>query len=350
MAKTLAGLYDDRTTAHRVLTGLEALGFGSDHLQFASQEMGDRNDYEVDGAEGADPDELTRMGVPEKDADAYAEGVRRGGSLVVARVHDTNVEQAADVMARHNPVPMEARRKEYEEEGFSGYDRDADAYSDDEIVQERKRFAGEAQQRMKEIEERLKIGKREVVRGGVRVHKYVDTDIVEETLRLREEQVDIDRTTADRKATAADLDGAFEEKTIEMVERGQEAVVEKTAAVTGEVAVGKEVNVREETVGGTVRSTRIEVEQLEGEALTAREPDFQTHWKATYAASGDDFDTYRPAYGYGYSAGTQYGDRDFAEVETDLRADYERTHEDSAWDDVKDAVRHAYNSTKDAVT
>lgn len=350
MAKTLVGLYDDRTTANRVLTDLEAMGFGTDHLQFASQEKGDRNNYEVDSDKGADPSELTRMGVPENDADAYAEGVRRGGSLVVARVHDTNAEQAADVMARHNPVPMDARRKEYEKEGFTNFDADADAYSADEIVEERTRFQGEAQSRMKEIEERLKIGKREVVRGGVRVHKYVDTDIVEETLKLREEHVDVDRVAVDRKATAADLDGAFEEEEIEMVERGQEAVVEKSTVVTGEVAVGKETNIREEKVGGKVRSTRIEVEQLAGEMLKTQESDFQTHWKATYAGAGTDFETYRPAYGYGYAAGTQYSDRNFADVESDLRSDYESKHNDSAWDDVKGAVKHAYNGAKNAVT
>ena len=348
MAKTLVGLYDDRPTAHQVLTDLEALGFGTDHLQFASQEQGDRTDYDVDG--GADPDELARMGVPATDADAYAEGVRRGGSLVVARVHDSNVEQAADAMARHNPVPMDERRKAYEEDGFEADDRGADAYSDDEVAEERQRFAGDAQQRMTEIEERLKIGKREVVRGGVRVHKYVDTDVVEETLRLREERVDVDRTAVDRPATAEDLDDAFEETTVEMVERSEEAVVEKTAVVTGEVAVGKDVQVREETVGGKVRSTRVEVEQIDGDALTSREPDFKGHWTSTYADAGGDFETYRPAYGYGHAAGTQHGGRDFDEAEPELRTDYERTHKDSAWDDVKDAVRHAYDGAKDAVT
>ncbi len=352
MAKTLVGLYDDRTTANKVLADLEALGFGTDHLQFASTEKGERNNYEVDGAKGADPAELTRMGVPEADSHAYAEGVRRGGALVIGRVHDTNVDQAADVMARYNPIPMDDRRKVYEKEGFSNYDANAAAYSDEEITTERARFAGEAQERMTEIEERIKVGKREVVRGGVRVHKYVDTDVVEETLRLREEHVDVNRTAGERPATAADLEDAFEEKTIEMVERGEEAIVEKSTVVTGEVAVGKEVDVREETVGGEVRSTRIEVEQLEGDVFKANEAAFRSHYDTTYKASGANFDAYRPAYGYGYAAGTKHSDRDYNDVESDLRAGYERTEDaaENGWENVKDAVQHAYNSAKDAVT
>ena len=344
MAKTIVGLYDDRTTAHRVLDDLENAGFTEKHLRFTSNEEGKQHNFEVDANEHATPDALTRFGVADDESNFYAEGVRRGGSLIIARVHDQDVERAVDIMARHNPVRFEDRKKAYQEEGFKNYDASAAAFSADEIKQERERFADEATARMKEIEEHLKIGKREVVRGGVRVHKYVDTDIEEETLRLREEHVDVDRRRVDRAATAEDLNDAFEEKTIEMVERGEEAVVEKETRVVGEVAVGKEVNVREETVGGKVRSTRIEVENLDTGVIATEEPAFREHYASAYTDADNDYDYYRPAYEYGYAAGTTYTDRDYSAVEADLRNDYHQRHgEDSLWDDVKDAVRHGYN-------
>ncbi len=43
---------------------------------------------------------------------------------------------------------------------------------------------------------------------------------------------------------------------------GEEAVVSKTARVTGEVEVGKTATEREETIRDTVRQTKVEVEKI----------------------------------------------------------------------------------------
>ncbi|MGB3541701.1 YsnF/AvaK domain-containing protein [Rubrivirga sp.] len=347
MAKTIVGLYDDRATAHTVLTDLESAGFGQDHLRFASPENGDATDYDIDVTNDTTPAALGKYGVADDEARFYSEGVRRGGSIVIARVHDGDVERAVDVMAGHNPVRFEDRGADY----LADYD-EARTYTADQVVENRNRYADKSKQRLQEIEEHLKIGKRDVVRGGVRVNQYVETDVEEETLRLREEEAVVDRTAINRELTPEQADAAFEAKTVEVVETGQEAVVEKTAVVTGEVAVGKDVNVREEVVGGEVRSTRVEVEQIEGEVLTAATPAFREHYTTAYASTGRDFSDYEPAYKYGYAAGQTYSDRDYAAVENDLRSDYSTRYndgDDSVWDDFKDAVRHGYNKAKAAV-
>jgi stress response protein YsnF len=353
MAKTIVGLYDDRTTAHRVVDELEDRGFGEEHLRYASYEEGERSDYEVNAKKGATPDALTGYGVPEDEANFYAEAVRRGGALVIARVHDRDAETAADIMARHNPIPYEERSAAYKEEGFTGYE-ETEPYSQEQIAEERDRYADESKARMKEIEEQLKIGKREVVRGGVRVHKYVDTDVVEETLRLRDEEINVDRERADRKLTPEEAEAAFEEETVELTERDEEAVVEKEARVTGEVAVGKEVREREETVGGEVRKTRVEVEETGGDGAASGvewvevEPDFRKHYKSAYASNDNGFDYYKPAYRYGYemARNPEYRDVDYGRAETDLRKGYVHRHDEGMWDKTKDAVRHAYNRVR----
>lgn len=350
MAKTIVGLYDDRVTAHNVVNDLEARGFGNDHLRFTSNEKGDRSDYEVDAATGGTPDALVGYGVPNDEANYYAEAVRRGGTLVIARVHDQDAETAAEIMARHNPIP-------YGERDYDTYDADAVSYTDDQIVEERERYADQAQARFREIEEQLKIGKREYISGGVKVHKYVDTDLVEETLRLREEHIDVDRRVVNRELTPEEADAAFTEDSIELVERAEEAVVEKSARVTGEVAVGKEVNVREETVGGEVRSTRVEVEETAGRGAVASgvtwvdiEPKLREHYTTAYASTDYDYDRYQPAYRYGYdmASDTRYRDHDFSAVEADLRKGYVERHDESLWEETKDAVRHAYESVRRA--
>ncbi len=347
MAKTVVGLYDDRTTARKVLDALESIGFGDDHLRFASNEQGTPSDYDVEAATEATPDALARYGVADDQARFYSEGVRRGGSIVVARVHDGDVDKAVDVMARHNPVRYEDRAEDY----LADADQ-TEAYSADQMQQNRAQFADQSQQRLQEIEEHIKIGKREVVRGGVRVHQYVETDVEEETLRLREENVTVDRTTVNRELSPDEANAAFEDKTVEVVERSEEAVVEKTARVTGEVAVGKDVNVREETVGGEVRRTRVEVEQIAGETFDAMDSDFESHYGTTYKSTGRDYDAYKPAYQYGYAAGQTHSDQDYASVENSLRSDYSTRYnggDESLWGDFKDAVEHGYNKAKAAV-
>jgi uncharacterized protein (TIGR02271 family) len=105
-------------------------------------------------------------------------------------------------------------------------------------------------------EERLRVGKREVDRGGVRVRSYIVEEPVREDVSLREERVEIER----RPAQGAATNDVFREQTIEVSERGEEAVVAKDAVVTGEVVVRKTADQRTETVEDTVRHTEVDVD------------------------------------------------------------------------------------------
>ena len=107
-------------------------------------------------------------------------------------------------------------------------------------------------------EEELRVGKRDVGRGSVRVRSYVTERPVEEQVELRQERVTIERRPVDR--AVAPGDAAFTERTIEAVERGEEAVVSKTARVTEEIGLRTDVEQETETVRDTVRKQNVEVE------------------------------------------------------------------------------------------
>ena len=67
------------------------------------------------------------------------------------------------------------------------------------------------------------------------------------------------------------LDNAsFADKTIEMTETSEEAVVSKTARVTEEIGLRKEASDRVETIKDTVRREEAEVEKVAGETETTR--------------------------------------------------------------------------------
>ena len=116
------------------------------------------------------------------------------------------------------------------------------------------------------VEERLRIGKRDVSHGRVRVRSYVVETPVDEQVTLREERIAVERRSVGRPLS--DADQAFQERTIEAEERAEEAVISKEARVTEEVVVRKEAEQRTGTVSDTVRQTDVEVKDERGNRVS----------------------------------------------------------------------------------
>jgi hypothetical protein len=91
----------------------------------------------VGGAAGGLIGSLTEAGVPENEANLYAEGVRRGGTLVTARVDDAKAADAQSILNRQRSVDLASRGRFYRERGWSRFDPDATVYSPDQVAKER---------------------------------------------------------------------------------------------------------------------------------------------------------------------------------------------------------------------
>jgi hypothetical protein len=89
------------------------------------------------GATGGIVGALTTSGVPENQAHIYAEGVRRGGTLVTARVADDLVAKANTVLEGSRRVNVDTRGNAYRQTGWSRFDADAPVYTDEQIRRER---------------------------------------------------------------------------------------------------------------------------------------------------------------------------------------------------------------------
>jgi hypothetical protein len=207
---------------------------------------------------------------------------------------------------------------------------------------------GDTGQAIPVVEEELQVGTRRILRGGVRVYSRIAEQAVEETVRLREEHVHVDRVPTDRPAGPGDIE-AGRDKVIEVQEYAEEPVVAKEARVVEEVRVTKESNERTETVRDRVRHTEVNVEQIPGgaaaDAGATDHADFRRDFDTRYGASGAAYDTYAPAYRYGseMAANPQYRGRSFAEAENDLRSDYGRRYPNSTWDKMKDSIRYGWD-------
>lgn len=91
----------------------------------------------VGAATGGVVGALIDLGYDEDQAGYYAEGVRRGSTLVTAHVNDSDASWVADILDRHNPVNIDSRVETWREEGWTDYDPDADPYTVEEIERER---------------------------------------------------------------------------------------------------------------------------------------------------------------------------------------------------------------------
>jgi len=194
------------------------------------------------------------------------------------------------------------------------------------------------------VEEELKVGKREVQRGGVRVFSRVVETPVNESIGLREEHVSVERRPVDQPISTTDAT-AFKEQSIELRETAEEAVVQKSARVVEEVVVGKEVTQRQEQIHDTVRHTEVEVESLGAGSRLDDDSYYRNHFTSNYGTSGSSYDDLAPAYGYGSEMRNKYQGRSWDDAESDLRTDWESRNSGgpSTWEKMKAAVRHGWD-------
>ena len=88
------------------------------------------------GATGGLIGALTQSGVSEEEANVYAEGVRRGGTLVTARVPDAERARVEAILDRAS-VNLRERAAFYQQSGWSRFDPAAPAYTEEQIRNER---------------------------------------------------------------------------------------------------------------------------------------------------------------------------------------------------------------------
>lgn len=361
MTKLVIGLFDDYTTAEQVVKDLTNSGFSENDMLVSGYSVKGRHDTVDDHHKLAK--RLEDEGVPPEETEYYAEGVRRGGTLITVTAADDKADVAADIMRRYEVVDLDSRVDFWREQGWTGYDPAATAYTTEQVSTEKERrpAADVTAERLREdearipvTEEELKVGKRAVRSGGVRVHSRIIEKPVEERVALREEHVEVERRPVNRPLSDAEKAAAFKEGVIEAEEYREEAVVSKEARVVEEVVVNKGATQHEETIRDTVRHTDVEVEKTGGHTATAAttgsvsyDDDFRNHYQTHYADRGDSYDNYRKAYEYGYGLDrdSRYKSKDWSAIESQVKSEWEGRNPNT-WTSYKDPVRYGWEKSR----
>ena len=194
MANTVVGLFDDANDAHGAVKDLMAAGYTKDAISLvATDPKGEYQKYQVDAegnlagegaasgltsgavvggllglligsgailfppagllvagpvagllagaaagaATGGVLGGLIGLGIPKEHAETYAEGVRRGGTLVTVTVAEGETDRVRDLLDRDGAVDIEHRQSYYRSRGYSGYQTDAKPLNDEERARER---------------------------------------------------------------------------------------------------------------------------------------------------------------------------------------------------------------------
>jgi uncharacterized protein (TIGR02271 family) len=344
MKQTVVGLFDSEADAERALQILTARGTDPDHVQITHAE-GALSAQSVAPADTGVANRVrgffSDMFGPEDEREVghYAEAVRRGGALLKVEVEDeAQLDVVREAFTAASAVDIDERLESWRAQGWSDSAGTtaaipATARADEGVIPV--------------LKEEIQVGKRVVSTGGLRVYARTVETPVSESVQLREEHVQVERRPVDRPATAADL-ADLKDRTIEVTETAEQAVVQKTARVVEEVRVGKTVEQRTEQIRDTVRSTEVEVENLAGSTrgVSAFDSDYyRNDWKTNYASQGGTYEDYEPAYRYGHSLrdDTRYAGRDWNDIEPDIRRDYETRYPGGTWDRMKSAVRRGWD-------
>jgi uncharacterized protein (TIGR02271 family) len=324
--RTITAMFDDRAEAERAVEAL-ATTVGLDRSAIRMEAGSGASAASETAEDTGFFASLKDLFVPDEDRYAYAEGLRRGSVLVTAQVEEARIDHAMDVLEQHGAVDLDQREVEWRESGWTGaagagtgavlgtvsdgnrtgvvampdtgvstpdgtlgnpsgtmLSRSVDQVAGTNISGAHPESEGAAgmagtatatgtlqgEEAIPIVEERLRVGKREVNRGQVRVRSYVVETPVEEQVTLREEHVDVERRAADRPVT--DADRLFEERTIEVTETNEEAVIAKEVRVKEELVISKDVEDEVQTVKDKVRHTEVEIDDDRRTAGTTTGP------------------------------------------------------------------------------
>jgi uncharacterized protein (TIGR02271 family) len=278
--RTITAIYDSETDAQQARERLTRVGLDDDDVRIVSQNLTSSSvSSDASGSEDKGMwESIKDFFVGDDDRTTYSEGLRRGGYLLTARVDDDRTDEAIAELEQTNAIDLDQRSEQWRSEGWTGTaamsstmapaDGSTAASSSFGTNQSstsgsmgtmRDTTASTDEQAIPIVEERLRVGKREVERGGVRVRSYIVEEPIREDVSLREERVEVERRPVS-DTTARAGEGLLQERTIEISERGEEAVVAKDTVVTEEVVVRKTSDERVESIDETLRHTEVDID------------------------------------------------------------------------------------------
>jgi hypothetical protein len=245
---------------------------------------------------------LVDAGLSEEHAGYYAEGVRRGGTLVSVEAEDRDVDRIIDNLDLHNPVDINERVSNWRAEGWTKFDNSA-----------------------------LETTARQPVAS--RYEEFA-----------REPEPSATRSSFEESTPRTDS-ATYPASTVATMQTG-------SVTNGGSKQSGIQPSSAERSSDLTYRSSDPTWSaSQQPHSVNEFDAGFRSHYQTYFGTSGIRYETFEPAYRYGYTLATDphFAGRDWAEIEPDARTYWTSYHADSPWEQFKDAIRHGWEEVKQKV-
>jgi len=269
---TIVAVYDTATHAEAAVRALEDANVPSSAISRHSQQ-GSMSGSTTVAAPAAGEERgfwSSLFGAePDHDTAVYDRSMAGGATVVSVKVPEDHHESVAAILESHNPIDIDERAESYglRSASTAGLSSSLGMSAGTIGAATGATTAATTKDGVIQLaEESLQVGKRAVVGGTTRIRRYVVATPVEKDISLHSERVVVERHPVAGTATTGTAD--FTDRTIEMTETEEQAVVSKTARVVEEVALRKEASDRVETVKDTVRRQDVEIETVPSETVT----------------------------------------------------------------------------------
>jgi uncharacterized protein (TIGR02271 family) len=252
----IVALFDTAEHAEAASRNLQAAGFPGSEISII-----DNKTLSAGGKMVSEPGLWHRLfgrNIEQHEAMVYGRTVETGGTVLTLRLPESDAPRAMGILNAHKVIDIKARAAEQGLVAPAAVATAAGASSVASTVS----TAISKDQVLRLAEEQLNVGKRMVLEGTTRIRRFVTEKPVEAKVSLHEEHAKVVRRAITDPKFIQEID--WTDKTIEVTETDEEAVVSKSAHVAEEVILSKEGSDREETIRDTVRRQQVEVERIPG--------------------------------------------------------------------------------------
>jgi len=209
------------------------------------------------------------------EAMVYGKAIEEGGVVVSLRVVDSEVAHATGILDLHRPVDVHDRAITSGIAPAAHVETVAAAVAAEPIVAAQQvavspKLAEAHDEVLRLAEEQLEVGKRMVETGKTRIRRFVTEREVSADVTLHEEHAELLRRAVTDRVDVGDIDWA--DRTIEVVETAEQALVNKTARIVEEVGLRMTGTDHVETVHDKVRRQQVEIERLDASGKPVAPP------------------------------------------------------------------------------
>jgi uncharacterized protein (TIGR02271 family) len=274
--ETLVAVFNNPEHAEAAVEALKAGGFHDDDISLFDNDRltAGSSNISKDVKEAGLWHRLFGRGMYEHEARVFGQTVERGGTVLSLRVLESEVAHATGILDLHHPIDVQDRAVTTGIMTAATAETAAKEIAEVPVTAVQKvavtpKIAETHGEVLRLAEEQLQVGKQNVQTGRTRVRRFTTEREVSADVTLHEEHAEVLRSAVSEPVNLADLD--WSDRSIEVVETAEQALVSKTARIVEEVALDTIGTDHIETVHEKLRRQQAEVERIDATGKPGRE-------------------------------------------------------------------------------